>query len=148
MCDLVDAKDVPRMALAALGAGPGSRGSRVPAVKTSRRSKPRQPLKVKTALFLAAPDQPQYKARIGLAHGTPSVRKIAAFGRADPKPRDNMIGLVLITQAGLAGRVPGGARAVVGPQEQIETLWIGPRTTWSAAQGNIEAVGASKPAPA
>jgi mannose/fructose-specific phosphotransferase system component IIA len=41
-----------------------------------------------------------------------------------------MIGMVLVTHGRLATEFRAALEHVVGPQTQLETITIGPRTTW------------------
>ena len=52
-----------------------------------------------------------------------------------------MIGLVLVTHGRLAAEFITALEHVVGPQEAIEAICIGPDDMESSAQGHAEAIG-------
>ena len=67
-----------------------------------------------------------------------------AGGKGGPDPGSatgdgtaNMIGLVIVTHGGLAGEFRAALEHVVGPQQQIETISIGPDDDMEARRGDI-----------
>jgi PTS system mannose-specific IIA component len=63
--------------------------------------------------------------------------KIAPFRGAAFKPRGNMIGVVIVTHGKLAHEFRAALEHVVGPQEQIETISIGPDDDLDARRSDM-----------
>ena len=123
VCDLVGGKDVPRMP-PRIGENDGARGGSAahPEACAFRGLGPTQ-----AQNGALAGDAGQCQLGGGTQVRTPPLpTKITAVQQAEFDPRDNMIGVVIVTHGRLAHEFRAALEHVVGPQEQIETISIGP----------------------